>query len=254
MIVKNILIADENEFIRKIISEKFQNSFDNRHYFRFLEAKDGEEALNLIGTQNVHLAVIDSNLPKISGFEVLRTIKNSTLKSHIPVIILTNNIHRATRIKAYELGAVGVVPKPFSSSEVFALIRALLRTQDEYIHFSEVIHMLSFILENSKNSINLLPKEVDIFLSEYFVHYSLVAYSKTEGKIVYNNGFEQEEIEEILNSVDLVEKYSKYKNIICIPLVLKNEEMVIIIKAFSDDKRFYLMKKVLELWSELNGR
>jgi len=252
MIVKNILIADENEYVRKAIRERFENSFDPIHHYMFFEAVDGEEALNKIGENNIHIAIIDTNLSKINGFEVLRTIKRSPVKAHIPVILLSSNIHRATRLKAYELGAVGIIPKPFSTLEVFNIVKSLLYTQDEYLHIHEVMHIISFLEQMSNKHIVVVPKIVDEFLSEYFTSYKFLAVNASTGELLYNRDFDENEIKEILSYLKNGQKINS--NVLTIKINVKNEIFHFIFKIFSDNKRFILLKKVLDFWSELNDR
>lgn len=253
MVVKNILIADENEFIRKAIIERFENSFDSLHHFIFFEAADGEEALNKIGGNNIHIAILDINLPKINGFEVLRAIKKSPVKAHIPVILLSSNIHRATRAKAYELGAVGIVPKPFSTAEIFHIVKSLLYIQDEYLHIHEVIHLISFLSEMAKENILVVPKIVDEFLSEYFTSYHLLALNGTTKEVLYNRGFGDDEVKKIFSYLE--GKHKINLNVYSVITIdIKEEIYYFIFKVFSGNKRFLLLKEVLKLWSELNGR
>lgn len=253
MIIKNILIADENEYIRKAIIERFENSYDSTHHFVIFEAKDGEEALNIMGVNNIHIAIIDVNLPKVNGFEVLRTIKQSFVKAHVPVILLSNNIHRATRTKAYELGAVGVVPKPFSTLEVYNMVRSILRTQDEYLHVNEVVHLISFIEEITKKDVNIVYHLLDEFLSEYFTSYHMLALSRTSQKVLYNRGFENQEVEKILNYITK-DDHTVLAGYSVIKFKYKGEEHYIIFKIFNDNKRFVVLKKLLNFWSELNDK
>ncbi|ADQ47024.1 response regulator receiver protein [Caldicellulosiruptor kronotskyensis 2002] len=253
MIVKNVLIADENEYIRKAIIEKFENSFDSVHHFVFFEAADGEEALNKIGENSIHVAIIDTNLPKISGFEVLRTIKKSSVKAHIPVILLSSNIHRATRAKAYELGAIGVIPKPFSTLEVYNMVRSLLYTQDEYLHINEVVHLISFLNEMANEHIIVVPKIIDEFLSEYFVSYHFLALNDTTKEVIYNRGFDEYEIKKVIGCLNDEDRINSSSYSI-IKLNNKEETYYFIFKILNDNKRLILLKKVLELWSELNDR
>ncbi|BCS82044.1 response regulator [Anaerocellum diazotrophicum] len=255
MIVKNVLIADENEYIRKAIIERFENCFDSVHHFVFFEAADGEEALNKIGENNIHVAIIDTNLPKISGFEVLRTIKKSSVKAHVPVILLSSNIHRATRSKAYELGAIGVIPKPFSTLEVYNMVRSLLYTQDEYLHVNEIVHLISILNEMTNKHIFIVPKIVDEFLSEYFASYRFLALNSTSKEVIYNRGFGEFEIKKVIGYLNDENKIKiNLNSYSIIRLNTKGETYYFIFKILSDNKRLILLKKVLELWSELNDK
>ncbi len=70
------------------------------------------------------LVLLDLNLPRLSGTEVLRTIR---AESNVPVIMLTSRVHEVDRIVGLELGADDYVTKPFSPREVVARVKAVLR-------------------------------------------------------------------------------------------------------------------------------
>lgn len=84
----------------------------------------GEEGLDALGTKNYDLILLDMMLPDLPGVEVLRRIR---VKSGIPVIIFSAHNDETDRIVTLELGADDYVPKSFSSRELLARIRAVLR-------------------------------------------------------------------------------------------------------------------------------
>ncbi|WP_241765564.1 response regulator [Caldicellulosiruptor morganii] len=252
MIVKKILVASENEYIRKVIINQFENSLNMTYKYIFYQAQDGQEALDIIGTNEVHLVIMDVDLPKINGFEVLRTVKQSSLKAFIPFIILTDNTHRTTRQKAYELGAVGIIQKPFAAKEVYLLTNSLLKTQDEYLHINEVLNLLEF-LKNiiTYKNYEIVPELLDKFLSGYFVSYQFCALKlKSEPEVFYNNGFDRSEIAEILNRLNDIGYLKKQYTVIEIP---ENGTLnLLIFKVISNDKRFVILKELLNIWSDIN--
>jgi two-component system, response regulator len=94
--------------------------------------KDGEEALDYIfrtgkyqkddARKNPVLILLDMNLPKIDGSEVLRRIRSDESTKNIPVVILTDSCNEGERAKYYELGANSYIEKPV---EVPKFIKAL---------------------------------------------------------------------------------------------------------------------------------
>ncbi|GGB91376.1 response regulator [Marinobacterium zhoushanense] len=89
-------------------------------------ARDGEEALNLLlgsdteTSEYRHLpavVLLDLNLPKISGLEVLRRIRNDPHTKTLPVVILTSSKHEEDLIAGYQLGANSYVRKPVDFNE-----------------------------------------------------------------------------------------------------------------------------------------
>ena len=77
--------------------------------------------------QQVDVAILDLTLPDIDGLEVLRTIRKEPALKPIPVLIVTARSEEIDRVLGLELGADDYVSKPFSSRELLARVRAILR-------------------------------------------------------------------------------------------------------------------------------
>ena len=92
--------------------------------YRVLLAPSGERGLELIGQQEVALAIVDIGLPGMDGFEVCRRIRAG---SSLPLLFLTARDGEIDRVVGLELGADDYVTKPFSPREVVARVRAILR-------------------------------------------------------------------------------------------------------------------------------
>lgn len=95
--------------------------------YRFLHAPDGEEALLLADEAQPDLIVLDWMLPKLSGIDVCRQLKNGSRTKHIPIIMLTARGEEPDRIRGLDTGADDYVTKPYSVKELVARARALLR-------------------------------------------------------------------------------------------------------------------------------
>ena len=98
-----------------------------RNGFELLEAASGQEAEKIINTGSADLILLDWMLPDLSGIEILRRIKRDDTTSHIPVIMLTARTEEDDKIFGLDTGADDYVTKPFSTKELLARIRALLR-------------------------------------------------------------------------------------------------------------------------------
>jgi two-component system response regulator len=95
-------------------------------------AGDGEEALRYlrsqgehIGSKATHLVLLDLNLPKMGGQEVLEQIKNDPALQHIPVIVLTTSADEADILRSYQLHANAYVTKPVAFGEFLDALSAL---------------------------------------------------------------------------------------------------------------------------------
>jgi len=107
---KKILVADDEEFIRRLVSATLR---DDRR-FDVLLAADGVEALELAQKEKPDIIFLDVLMPKLDGFEVCRRLKSDPQTSAIRIIMLTALDSRADREKGEEVGADGYFTKPFS--------------------------------------------------------------------------------------------------------------------------------------------
>ncbi len=85
----------------------------------------GERALLAAGTEKFDLAILDIGLPGVDGFEVLRRLRSSGRK--LPVLVLTARDAVGDRVHGLDLGADDYMAKPFSTPELAARVRALIR-------------------------------------------------------------------------------------------------------------------------------
>ncbi len=92
---------------------------------RVLVAADGEQGLSLARGGGVDLVILDVMLPKLNGFEVLRTLRAE--RHTMPIIMLSARGAEMDKVMGLELGAEDYVTKPFSLAELLARVKAALR-------------------------------------------------------------------------------------------------------------------------------
>jgi len=88
-------------------------------------AEDGEEGLNKITDGNYDLVLLDVMMPKMSGFDVCKTIRKKGITT--PIILLTAKGEEIDKVRGLELGADDYITKPFSLRELLARVKAVLR-------------------------------------------------------------------------------------------------------------------------------
>jgi len=93
--------------------------------YHVVSATDGETAYRLAREEQFDLLVLDVMLPKLSGFELCRRLRNEGAST--PILILTSRGDEIDRVQGLDLGADDYLTKPFSLRELLARIRALLR-------------------------------------------------------------------------------------------------------------------------------
>lgn len=124
-------------------------------------ADDGEKGLNMAMQPIYDAIVLDVMLPKMSGLDILKTIRERGVKT--PVIILSALSQVEDKVKGLTIGADDYLAKPFKTSELIARLNALVRrpplTEDHEIHFED----LSLNVDNrTLNGMPLTEKECDI--------------------------------------------------------------------------------------------
>jgi two-component system response regulator RegX3 len=121
-VTRVLVVEDEDSF-----SDALSFMLRKEGYEVFI-ASDGNMALTEFDKHGPDLVLLDLMLPGISGTEVCRTIRG---KSSVPIIMLTAKDGEVDKVVGLELGADDYVTKPFSSRELLARIRAVLRRQGE---------------------------------------------------------------------------------------------------------------------------
>tara|TARA_B100002052_G_scaffold166757_1_gene151839 strand:- start:503 stop:1183 length:681 start_codon:yes stop_codon:yes gene_type:complete len=114
-----VLVVEDDERIRTAVRLALENEG-----WEVIEARSGEEALQVFPEADAHIVLIDIMLPGIDGFEVCRTVRR---QSDIPVVMVTARDDTHDVVAGLEAGADDYLTKPFAPKELSARIRALLR-------------------------------------------------------------------------------------------------------------------------------
>lgn len=116
---ETILLVDDDPALLEVTSIVLASEG-----YKVLTAEDGAGALRIVGQERLDLVVLDVMLPKTSGFEVLKKIRQQT---DVPVVMLTAKSQSVDKVVGLELGADDYITKPFDTKEFLARIRAILR-------------------------------------------------------------------------------------------------------------------------------
>ncbi|MGP5496132.1 response regulator transcription factor [Corynebacterium flavescens] len=115
-----ILVVDDDEAVRGSLRRSLKfNGFD------VLTASDGEEAVEVVNSENPELLILDVMMPKMDGLEVCRTLRGEGWDR--PILILTARDGVAERVAGLDAGADDYLPKPFALEELLARVRSLAR-------------------------------------------------------------------------------------------------------------------------------
>ncbi len=117
-----ILIVEDEEALATLLEYNL-----GKESFEVGIASDGEEAMLKIDEEAPDLVILDWMLPKVSGIEVCRRLRTKPETRNLPIIMLTARSEEADRIRGLETGADDYLTKPFSTNELIARVRAVLR-------------------------------------------------------------------------------------------------------------------------------
>ena len=121
MSAKTILYIEDNEFNRKIVRQLLA-----RTTYRLREAADGEEGVAAAIATPPDLILMDIQLPKMSGLDATRTLRNDPRTASVPIIVVTSFALSGDDQKATAAGATAYLAKPYSPRALLAKIREIV--------------------------------------------------------------------------------------------------------------------------------
>lgn len=181
---QTILIVEDEKTIADILTFNLE-----REGFSVLVAYDGADGADKALKTGCDLVLLDVMLPKMDGWEVLKTIRASL---STPVIMLTAREEETDKIVGLELGADDYITKPFSTKELIARIRANLRRaalsaapvqpgadDKNCMNFRDLsIYTESFTVYKGGKAVELSNKEFSLLL--YLAEHPMKAFSREE--------------------------------------------------------------------------
>lgn len=132
-----ILIVDDTEANLHLLSRVL-----GKEGFRHIEARDGQEALDMAKEYKPDLILLDIMMPDIDGYGVIQQIKNSPELSDIPVIFLSSLTETDDKVQAFKAGGVDYITKPFQKEEALARIKTHLQIRFLQQQLNERIKIL----------------------------------------------------------------------------------------------------------------
>jgi Response regulators consisting of a CheY-like receiver domain and a winged-helix DNA-binding domain len=158
-----LLLVEDSQQLNKALSTILK-----RNSFVVDSAYDGEEALIFIEQYQYDIIVLDVMMPKLSGFEVLKIMREKKIET--PVIMLTAKSTVEDKITGLDMGADDYLAKPFNTEELLARIRALLRRKPSYkkedvLTFGDLsLDVSTATLSSGDKKVSLMNKELQIMV------------------------------------------------------------------------------------------
>jgi two-component system phosphate regulon response regulator PhoB len=156
----HILVVEDEDALATLLEYNL-----GKEGFRVSLAPDGEEALLQVEEETPDLVILDWMLPKVSGIEVCRRLRQAPKTRNLPIIMLTARGEEGDRIRGLDTGADDYVVKPFAMSELAARIRAVLRrirpglTEDVARYGDIVMDRVAHRVKRGGKEIHLGPTE-----------------------------------------------------------------------------------------------
>ena len=158
-----ILIIEDESAIREMIGYALM-----KEGYSFLEAADVDQARPILLDNPPDLILMDWMLPGMSGVDYARRVRNTPETRDIPIIMLTARGEEADKVRALDTGADDYITKPFSTRELLARIRALLRrTSVPADEQKPVISMGGLVLDSETFRVTANGTAIDISPTEF---------------------------------------------------------------------------------------
>lgn len=162
---EKILVVDDEEDILELLRYNLEREGYNIHC-----AESGEKALSMGTGEPFDLIILDLMLPGMDGLEVMRTLKNKSETSAVPIMMLTAKGEEADVVTGLEMGADDYIVKPFSPRILLARIKTILRRgtpRPEKPDTADAIRIHDLVIDPGRHQVLLSGKEIQLTLSEF---------------------------------------------------------------------------------------
>ena len=157
---KSVLVVDDEPLIVKGL--KFSLEQDN---YEVTAAYDGEDAIKKFFSGNFDIVLLDVMLPGISGTEVCRRIRETSM---VPIIMLTAKSDDMDKIMGLEFGADDYMTKPFNILELKVRMKNFLRRASENtVKMPSIINVKNMVVDREKRNVLIHGKEIDLTAKEF---------------------------------------------------------------------------------------
>lgn len=148
---RSILIVDDEEMSRELLKQMFEADYN------IIEAKDGKEALQLLG-QNINdiaIILLDLMMPVLSGFHVLQVLNAKRIVEHIPVVLITAQKDKKMELNCFSLGATAVISKPYVAQIVRMQVNRIVEMHKRADEMEDTIRSYQHELMAQQEKLNI---------------------------------------------------------------------------------------------------
>ena len=153
-ISRRVLVADDDPFYREIaVASLVDAGYD------VVSAADGKEALELIASAAPDVAIVDVEMPEMSGLEVLSHVRSSSSHRHLPVLVITGNDDTESIQSAYEAGATSFLAKPLNWPLFVQHVNFVLKAAQAEVDLRDAIRTAEFLSDLKSRVVSVLVSE-----------------------------------------------------------------------------------------------
>jgi len=173
---KTILVVDDEQAVRHMLAFMLK-----REGYTVIEAADANAARSMIADHRPDLILLDWMMPGITGVELTRSLRKDSFSREIPIIMLTARAEEEDKIRGLNVGSDDYVTKPFSTRELLARIRAVLRRSGDE-GGTETIEIGGLCLDFSGHRVSANGKSISLGPTEF----RLLHFFMTHAERVYS--------------------------------------------------------------------
>ena len=157
-----VLVVEDNDdmraFIRSVLSD----------HFSVAEARNGEEALKVLGNRDIDLIISDLMMPVMDGMELSRRVKENFDISHIPFLVLTAKTGRETQLESYRMGVDAFILKPFDEEMLLARIDGILKSRRRFqSRFASQLEVASLNISEQSRDKKFMDQVMKVIAENY---------------------------------------------------------------------------------------
>ncbi len=166
----NILVVEDDKNLRKLITTYLQ-----RNKYNTYEATNGEEALNVLDQSYIDLIVSDIMMPKMDGYELIKSLREA--KYDVPILIITAKSEIEDKKEGFLLGADDYMVKPIDIEELLLRVQVLLRRSKSASE--KKIQIGDLLLNYNQLSVIKKDKVYNLAQKEFYLLYKLLSTPNT---------------------------------------------------------------------------
>jgi len=173
---QKILVIDDEPDLVELVKDVLE-----RNDYSIISAANADLGVKKVRESKPDLIILDLNLPGIGGIELCRILKRDRKTSGIPIIMLTVKSAETDKVAGLEAGADDYITKPFSTAELVARVKAVLRRILYVGEQGEVLVSGNIKLDSTEHIVYVKDKQIDLTPKEFNLLYLLM---KKKGKVL----------------------------------------------------------------------